>query len=208
MFRSPDSRESKESEKLRVLVVDDEPTLRLGFAYALSSRGTVVETAATGRLALERMAEVSYDIMILDLRMPELDGSGVIETLRSQGNLVPIILCSTVINPKAALHAIRHGVVDFLLKPVRPSELRDAVISVIRPDGRPLQSALKAARAQRVGEAIQILESVRSQDKQMVYWLSVFRCIHEAESGGGTSCLEENLHAGLSVLAFNAPSNS
>lgn len=208
MFQSPDNRKIKESEKLRVLVVDDEPTLRLGFAYALSSRGTEVETAATGRLALERMTEVSFDIMILDLRMPELDGSGVIETLRNQGNPIPIILCSAVINPRAALRAIRHGVVDFLLKPVRPMELREAVRSVIRPDGRPLQSALKAARSQRVGEAIQILESVRNQDKQMTYWLSVFRCIHEAESGGGTSCLEENLHAGLSVLAFNAPAKS
>jgi CheY-like chemotaxis protein len=208
MSPSPNNREINESGKLRVLVVDDEPTLRLGFAYALSSRGTVVETAATGRLALERMTEASFDIMILDLRMPELDGSGVIETLRNQGNLIPIILCSAVINPKAALRAIRHGVVDFLLKPVRPVELREAVKSVMRPDGRPLQAALKAARGQRVGDAIQILENVRIQDKQMIYWLSVFRCIHEADHGSGTSCLEENLHAGLSVLAFNAPPNS
>jgi CheY-like chemotaxis protein len=205
MFPSPDSRQIKESEKLRVLVVDDEPTLRLGFAYALSNHGTVVETAATGRLALERVKETNFDIMILDLRMPELDGSGVIDTLRNAGNPIPIILCSAVINPKAALRAIRHGVVDFLLKPVRPTELREVVKSVISPDGSPLQSALKAARSQHVEEAIGILEAARTQDKQITYWLSLFRCIHESDGTDGTHYLEETLHACLSVLAFNAP---
>ncbi|RYD49942.1 MAG: response regulator, partial [Verrucomicrobiaceae bacterium] len=106
MSPSPDSRET--DERLRVLVVDDEPTLRLGFAYALSNRHTLVETAANGRIALERIANERFDIMILDLRMPDLDGIGVIEELRASGNRIPVVLCSAALNPRAALRAIRN----------------------------------------------------------------------------------------------------
>ncbi|MEX1049518.1 MAG: response regulator, partial [Akkermansiaceae bacterium] len=119
MFPWPDSGDA-EAPKLRVLVVDDEPTLRLGFAYALSNKTTVVETAASGQQALDRLASETFDVVVLDLRMPGLDGVGVIKALRNEGSEIPVILCSAALNSSAALREIRHGVVDFLLKPVRP----------------------------------------------------------------------------------------
>jgi DNA-binding NtrC family response regulator len=208
MFPSPNSHAPTASEKLRVLVVDDEPTLRLGFAYALSNKTTVVETAATGHLALERMAKSAFDIMILDLRMPEIDGTGVIETLRNQGDNIPIILCSAVINPKAAIRAIRHGVVDFLLKPVKPTELREIVRRVTQPDASTLESALHAARNHHLTAAIQILETetetAHPPDEKLIGWLSVFHSIRETASHADHSLLENYLHTHLPLLAFNA----
>lgn len=205
MCPSPDSFDIQHRDKLRVLVVDDEPTLRLGFAYALTNQTTVVETAATGSQALERIAEAKFDIMILDLRMPELDGLGVIEALRSQGNEIPIILCSAVLNPKAALYAIRHSVVDFLLKPVRPVDLRQIIDFVMRPEKRGLSLAMTAARNGRRKEAIAILEAEIAPSRQISCWLSALRSVRDADTNEDGTGLEEQIRSGLATLAFNAP---
>src|SRR5688500_5983859 len=121
MSPSPDSGAVPPPVRYKVLVVDDEPTLRLGFSYALSDHDT--DTAANGTEALEKLESGPYDLAILDLWMPDVDGLRVIETLRRHGNLLPVVLCSAVITPSAALRAITGQVVDFLLKPVRPAEL-------------------------------------------------------------------------------------
>ncbi|MES2440258.1 MAG: response regulator [Verrucomicrobiota bacterium] len=208
MSPSPDKGNLPASDKLRVLVVDDEPTLRLGFAYALSNKNTVVETAPNGRQALERLADSKFDIMILDLRMPELDGIGVIEALRGQGNEIPIVLCSAALSPNAALRAIRHGVVDFLLKPVRPVDLRQVIEFVRNPEKRPLPLAMKAARQRETTEAIRILENDATPSRQAAYWLSVLQSIRDADPAEDGSRLEEKVRTSLSILAFNAPTVS
>ena len=193
-------------QKLRVLVVDDEPTLRLGFAYALSNRTTTVETAANGRQALERMAAVPIDLLILDLRMPDMDGIGVIDALRAQGDSVPVILCSAAMVPSAALRAIRHGVVDFLLKPVRPADLRRAIEFVIQPKDRPYPLAMKAARGLNRAAAIRLLENEENPGPRSVYWLSVLKAIEAADAtpGSDVAALEEKVRLSLSMLAFNS----
>jgi len=185
--------------------------LRLGFAYALSNRTTTVETAATGRHALEQIAAADFDIMILDLRMPEIDGLGVIEVLRSQGKTLSIVLCSAALSPHAALRAIRLGVVDFLLKPVRPVDLRQVVEYVFRPGRAPLQQALQAARSGNRREAIRILNGHPHADRQAASWLSVLQHIQDADVSedalslaGGETKLAEKVRESLSVLAFNA----
>ena len=187
--------------KLRILVVDDEPTLRLGFAYALSNKTTVVETANNGRQALERIAEKTFDLMILDLRMPEMDGITLLETLRADGNRLPVVVCSAVVNPDAALRAIRLGVVDFLLKPVRPVDLRHVVEFVIRPDTQALSLALAAVRKREVEEAIRILEMADRTQAITACWLSVLKGIRDGEE---THLIEEKLRLSLPVVAFNS----
>jgi len=185
-----------------VLVVDDEPTLRLGFAYALSNRTTEVETAATGRLALERIAEVDFDLVILDLRMPDLDGLGVITELRRQGNPISIVLCSAALSPNAALRAIRLGVVDFLPKPVRPVDLRKVIEHVLHPERRSLPLALQAARDRRPDDAIRILSGEPAPSRQAACWLDVLKAIQAADANDGE--LEEKILRNLPLLAFSA----
>lgn len=207
MCLSPDNANLPESTKLKVLVVDDEPTLRLGFAYALSNRTTIVETAATGRQAMERIAVEDFDIMILDLRMPELDGLEVIQQLRSQGNRMFIVLCSAAMSPNAVLRAIRCGVVDFLLKPVRPADLRQVVEFVTRPDRQALPLALRAVREGRPAEAIRILKENQKPTPQAVCWLELLNAIQDSEArpDSNEGELEEKVRRSLPTLAFHAP---
>lgn len=203
MFPWPDNG-GAEARKLRVLVVDDEPTLRLGFAYALSNKTTVVETAASGQQALDRLASETFDVVVLDLRMPGLDGVGVIEALRNEGSEIPVILCSAALNSGAALRAIRHGVVDFLLKPVRPADLRQVVEFVARPDNSARSRAMVAARARRSHQAIEIMETDATPCLQMRSWLGILRSIRDRDAWTDDSRLEEEIRTRLTTLAFNA----
>lgn len=204
MFRLPDSEPRPRGDKRRVLVVDDEPTLRLGFTYALASPDTEVEIAATGRQALEALREAPFDIVILDLRMPDIDGMGVIEAVRRAGSHLPIVLCSAAITAPSALRAIRHGVVDFLLKPVRPADLREVVRFVLDKENSPFSHALSSARNGDFEEAHATLEQTLPLDTRVTSWLEVFRAIASdglAEGPPVTAVIER---LGLARLAFRA----
>lgn len=208
MFRLLEQEVAPEPRQLHVLVVDDEPTLRLGFTYALANLRIQVDTAATGQQALDQVRSRHFDIMILDLRMPDLDGMGVIESLRNSGHTIPIVLCSAALTPNAALCAIRHGVVDFLLKPVRPVDLRQVVEFVTRPENRSFPQAMKAARQGRAGEAILILENEPTPSRQALYWLVLLKTLRDAQGEDGNFALEAKIRASLAILAFNAPTSA
>jgi DNA-binding response OmpR family regulator len=190
--------------KRNVLVVDDEPTLRLGFSYALSSRQTLVDTASTGRQALEKIKANRYDIVILDLRMPDIDGIGVIETLRLAGNLTPIVLCSAAITPSAALRAIYHRVPDFLMKPVRPVDLREIVEFVLNPPDTTISRAMIAARAGKIEEAIQCIKPESLHDRNAAAWLEVMESLIIPRDDDGPPASEKILRATLATLAFRS----
>lgn len=159
MYQLPDPPENNGGIRRRILIVDDEPTLLFGFAYALSDENTIADTASDGAEALEHIEKFAYDAIILDLRMPDIDGLAVIGRMRENGNQTPVILCSAFITLHSALLAIRHHVVDFLMKPVKPRELRKAVAAVLGDDGSHLGSALRAMRSTHIDDAIGILES-------------------------------------------------
>ena len=179
--------------------MDDEPTLRLGFAYALSNKSTLVETANNGRQALDKLSTGRFDVLVLDIRMPDLDGIGVIQALRARGDKVPVILCTAALNPDAALRAIRKGVVDFLPKPVRPVDLRQAVVFVTQPDDQPFSRAMQALRAGQADRAAEILGGISGPDTRTMCWLSLLNALRNGEE---TRVLEDKIRATLSQLAF------
>ncbi len=207
MSPSHDHQSAPVGRKLRILVVDDEPTLRLGFAYALTSKTSEVETASTGRIALEMLAAEDFDIIILDLRMPELDGVGVMEALKNRSNRVPIILCSAALSASAAIRAIRMGVVDFLLKPVRPSDLRQAVDFVLYPERRPFPQAMKEVRSGRIDDAIRLIELQTEPGKKESSWLTILKAVRDLDENADISKLEEIVRVMLPILSINSTGN-
>jgi len=110
-----------------ILVVDDEQTIRLGFSVALRSAGFEVEVAGGGSEALEVAEKVGPDCIVIDLRMPGMDGLQAAAELRERGCHAPIVLASAFADHATAVAAIGTGITDFLTKPVKPSQLRYAV---------------------------------------------------------------------------------
>lgn len=202
MSPSPDSGASRAAARYKVLVVDDEPTLRLGFSYALSDHDT--DTAANGAEALAKLESANYDVAILDLRMPDIDGLRVIETLRRHGNFLPVVLCSAVITPAAALRAITGQVVDFLLKPVRPAELRGVVRHIMAPLEDTFARAMAHAREGRHDQAILDLE-LMEQGPRVRAWLGILRALRTGSLEAEAAAFGRLERDGLSALAYRVP---
>jgi CheY-like chemotaxis protein len=120
-----------------ILVVDDEQNIRLMLRTILQIEGFDVAEAANGVEALSHLCSASFDLMILDLNMPVMDGMSVLEQLRlSPPRKAPrTIVLSAYGSISAAVRATRLGALDFVEKPITPEELRSAVASaMLQPD--------------------------------------------------------------------------
>ncbi|HEX2341268.1 MAG TPA: response regulator transcription factor [Vicinamibacterales bacterium] len=121
----------------RILIVDDEPSILKAMAPLLRSRGYDVETAATGRTALETFDRDPPDLVILDLMLPDLDGLDVCRRLRERGR-TPIIVLSAREAERDKVAALDLGADDYVTKPFGPDELLARVrVALRRTTGDP-----------------------------------------------------------------------
>jgi len=101
-----------------ILIVDDEAILRETLAAYLEDHGFVVELAENGSQGLERMRLGGIDLVLLDLRMPEMDGLEVLQHARAEGLDIPVVVVSGTGVLEDAIEAVRRGAWDYLVKPV------------------------------------------------------------------------------------------
>jgi class 3 adenylate cyclase len=112
-----------------LLVVDDNKVNRILLARGLESQGHRVETAENGRLALEKIRNESFDLVLLDIEMPEMDGYQVLEICLQDPELrdIPIIMTSSLDEIDSVVKCVELGAEDYLNKPVNPVLLRARV---------------------------------------------------------------------------------
>jgi DNA-binding response OmpR family regulator len=115
----------------QILIVDDEPNVRLVFRTALESTGAELAAAEDGEAALAWLKDNRADLVLLDLQMPRVGGMGVLERLRAIGNDVPVIIITAHGSIPDAVAAMKLGAIDFLSKPLTPDTLRRAVADVL-----------------------------------------------------------------------------
>jgi serine phosphatase RsbU (regulator of sigma subunit) len=122
-----------ESEPGRLLVVDDVEANRDLLARRLTKLGHEVAVAVNGREALEKIARESYDLVLLDVMMPELDGYQVLERLRDDGSLwrLPVIMISAVDETASVVRCIEMGATDYLTKPFNSVLLKARVSATL-----------------------------------------------------------------------------
>ncbi len=112
-----------EAAHTKVIVVDDEKSIRDGCLIILKDAGYVVDTAEDGQAGLEKIEAGEYDIAIIDLKMPKLSGIEVIEAIRRKGvEIVPIVITGYA-SISSAVEAMKVGAYDYLSKPFTPDEL-------------------------------------------------------------------------------------
>ncbi len=109
--------------KHRILLVDDEPDILAELAPFLEREGYGVETAVNGRQALQLCASRQFDVMVLDVDMPEVNGREVLRTLRRQNNWLPVILLTKLTNPSDRKRGYVDGADDYIDKPFDADEL-------------------------------------------------------------------------------------
>jgi excisionase family DNA binding protein len=105
--------------RARVLVVDDEETIRNLLSKTLALADYEVDVAVDGRMALDRMRIIHYDLLITDLRMPGVDGLSVIREARRLKADIPVLIVTGYSTEASAIEAINLGVQGYLTKPFR-----------------------------------------------------------------------------------------
>ncbi len=130
---------------LRVLLIDDHTLFRVGLEGLLASRGIdVVASVASGQECLRLVEELTPDIILLDMRMPGINGLGVLKMLRETGMEQPIVMLTTSTDEDDLLESLRQGAQGYLLKDMEPDQLvlalRDIVSgkTVVAPDLAPI----------------------------------------------------------------------
>ena len=113
-----------------LLVVDDNEDNRYTLTRRLKRQGYVdVATAEHGRQALELMAARAFDLVLLDVMMPEMDGYEVLETMKADPALrgIPVVMISALDEVDSVARCVELGAEDYLTKPFNPTHLRDRV---------------------------------------------------------------------------------
>jgi two-component system phosphate regulon sensor histidine kinase PhoR len=114
----------KEVEAIRMLVVDDEQRIREGLEHLLSRSGFQLKTAASGDEALRIFDQVRPAIVLLDLKMPGLNGMEVLQRLRERDPAILVIVITGHGTVETAIEAMKQGAYDFISKPFEPDQLR------------------------------------------------------------------------------------
>lgn len=119
----------------RILVVDDEADIALGLREDLTRQGYDVEIVADGESAIRRATAEKWDLILLDVMLPRVDGFEVCRELRRQGNKTPIILLTAKVQEAEKVLGLDLGADDYVTKPFSPRELRARIKAVLRRNG-------------------------------------------------------------------------
>ncbi len=140
-------------QPMRILIVDDEKNLRFTLAEILQEEGYEVSSAATGEEALAMSQQHHYDVVLLDVRMPGIDGVEVFRELRRRHDMVRVILMSAFAIDDLKRAALDEGAIAFLEKPLDIQkvvaligEVTETAILVVEPDETSASSVQKALR--------------------------------------------------------------
>jgi len=132
-----------EAEKGNLLVVDDEPQITRVLKTTLASRGYAVRTASDGDEAVHVMKEWTPDLVITDLRMPNMDGLALCRHVRAK-SAIPIIVLSVKGEEKIKVEALDAGADDYVTKPLAINELMARIRAALRRAAAPAEPAMEA----------------------------------------------------------------
>jgi DNA-binding response OmpR family regulator len=135
-----------------ILIIDDEDSLRQTMARILQRAGYEVTTAATGTEGLTLVAEHPFDLLYLDIRMPDASGLELLKEIHAKFPELPVILFTAQPDLNSAVEALRRGAIDYLLKPLKPQTVLDRTQAI-------LVSKQKERRKREIQKQIEALQA-------------------------------------------------
>ncbi len=119
------------NDKANILIVDDEEVVRLSHLRSLQGADCNARAAEDGRQALQVMEQDPFDVVLLDLRMPGLDGMDVLKTIKQRWPKSEVVIITGYPCIESAKEALRLGAFDYLAKPLGPAEIVKAARNAI-----------------------------------------------------------------------------
>ncbi len=136
------------ADPAHLLVIDDDARLRALLQRYLADQGFRVSTAADAAAARASLANMEFDLLVVDVMMPGETGLELVESLRRQGQDVPVLMLTARGAPDDRVAGFEHGADDYLAKPFDPRELALRIRTILRRAAPPTPSALPSAPVQ------------------------------------------------------------
>jgi len=114
-----------------ILTVDDSRAVRSIVGKQVKALGFELLEAEDGIQGLERLAQARVDLVLLDVTMPNMDGPTMLQKMRAAGDQTPVIMLTSESQRSTVASAMQAGISDYILKPFKPEELREKVLSVL-----------------------------------------------------------------------------
>jgi two-component system response regulator HydG len=182
-----------------ILLVEDHAESRASLAYVLEKRGEVVHQAANGRAALAVARRETLHAMILDLKLPDMDGLSVLDAVLAEAPGLPVVVVTGFGTIDSAVEAMKRGASDFLTKPIQVEDLLAALDRGIERAGKsgavstpPSLAAAEMAKLGIVGES-RVMQELFDTLKRMAPYDSTVLIL--GESGTGKELIARALHA-------------
>ena len=132
---------------LKVLIVDDHEVARLGIRQLLRDAGFEVQDAISGGDLLSMLSELGCDVVLLDVRMPGMDGLATLESIREINSAIPVVMLSSYDNLTYIARAAALGASDYVIKSQTPGNVPDCLLRAIRHEKpTPLSPMAKVQR--------------------------------------------------------------
>lgn len=118
-----------------ILIVEDEPSIVMLLKYNIEKSGFLTDVADNGEEAVEKSRNKNYDLIVLDLMLPKMDGMTVCKTIRKDENKVPILMLTAKDEEYDKISGLEMGADDYLTKPFSPRELIARIHAILRRTG-------------------------------------------------------------------------
>ncbi len=118
-----------------ILIVEDEPSIVMLLKYNIEKSGFLTDVADNGEEAVKKSREKKYDLIVLDLMLPKMDGMTVCKTIRKDENKVPILMLTAKDEEYDKISGLEMGADDYLTKPFSPRELIARIHAILRRTG-------------------------------------------------------------------------
>lgn len=182
-----------------ILIVDDEKKMRNLLSIMLERKGYGIDQANDGKDALTKLLSSTYDLVISDIKMPEIDGKELIIRMRKQGIVTPVVFITAFATIDSAVEMMQHGAVDYVTKPFDDAKIQLTVtralnLSSLITENQEIKEELKKAdgnkklvyKSNSMKNVVELSESVASVDTAVLIL---------GESGTGKELVARHIHA-------------
>jgi DNA-binding NtrC family response regulator len=182
-----------------ILIVDDEAKMRTLLSIMLERQGYKVDQAENGKEALRKVSSFTYDLVISDIKMPEMDGQELIINMRKKDIVTPVVFITAFATVDSAVNMMRHGAADYVIKPFDESKIiitveRALKLSALVSENQEMKLELEKTKEPRkliyksgsMEDVVELVKNVASVDTAVLI---------RGESGTGKEIIARHIHS-------------
>ena len=154
-----------------VLLVEDEPSIAKGLEMVMAEEGFDVDLAGTGKGALEKFQVKNFDLMVADLRLPDIDGMEIVQLVRENRPEMKVVIITGYPSVSSAVEAVKMGVSDYLRKPFTDDEFMTAVKTALKDTEKvSMEEVITETQKERLIQRVEVIRVLERAYQNHTFW--------------------------------------